>query len=166
MLTAEACMLRVQHQLALLSSNMFGPPSTVPFTPAGTSMHFPSTSPMPATPAAMEAAPAAHAYAAAAHLSKAQFGAQLFPGAHAARVVPHFPTAASELADAGLARSAQIWLEMSMTFYSAGLAGMAAGGNNQQGGMYKPTPLEASTHPPPGQSTGRMHQRGGDGAMN
>ena len=140
------CFVQIAHPLSMQAT-----PSITPFTPAGGSLHFPSTSPLPAvpTPAAAAAAPSR---AASSHLSSVHFGASLFPGPYAARVVPHFPTAASELADAGLARSAQILLEMSMTFYAAGLAqpGLTEA-NSRQASMYKPTPLEASMHPPPGQ---------------
>lgn len=75
------------------------------------------------------------------------FGSGLFP---ASVVVPHFPTYAANLSNVGLSRSAQLLVELSLTFHGAGLAAAVAG-KNKTFIPYKPNVLEVNIMPPPGQ---------------
>jgi hypothetical protein len=149
------------------------------FTPAGASVPFslagtPSTlnsSPMHFAPVNTPTGQASVASAAASMRSAdaediasglartvaaAAFGAGMFPGVHGARVVGHFPTAAARLADAGLSKSAQLWLEMGLTFYSSGLAAVEAG-THPKHQSFKPQLGEANLLPQPGQTEGYTH---------
>lgn len=93
------------------------------------------------------AATAAAAFSNPFGVSGSNFGSGLFPGSS---VVHHFPTAAASLASAGLSRSAQILVELSLTFHGAGLAAAAAG-TNPNFTSYKPNVLEVNVMPPPGE---------------